>query len=515
MISMYTKQEIIIRSHKLGMSQRTIAKELQINRKTVKKYLQEYSLQMQTARSLDQAQAEYLSSNPKYKTPERIKLRLTQDIAQEIDKLIEQNRLKLLQGLHKQLLKKCDIHEILQSKGYTIGYTTVCNYVRHKERGKTNKEAYIRQVYEPGSECEFDWGEIKLWLSGHLTKLYIAVYTSAYSNYRYLQIYQRQDTLSFMESHVDFFSHIGGVYHKMVYDNMRLVIARFVGKHEKEPTIALLGLKSHYLFQHRFCNAYRGNEKGHVERSVEYVRRKAFGNKSEFKDIEEATEHLQQCVNKLNNTRQQLTGKTACEMMEEEKQVLWSLPSPLSCSEVMELRVDKYSTVSYQGNRYSVPDKLVGEFVTANIFSNKIELYYNNQLVSLHKRNYGLHQWIISIEHYLSTFKKKPGALIGSAALACSDYLKNLYKSYFEGEPRDFIEFLHYCNKYRVTNESLEEAVKKLLNNNLGEINTEKLIALLGNKSYPKPDAIVLNVDETIIRSKEQLKQVTQLFNQH
>ena len=74
---------------------------------------------------------------------------------------------------------------------------------------------------------------------------------------------------------------------------------------------------------------------------------------------------------------------------------------------------------------------------------------------------------------------------------------------------------MHYCNKYRVTNESLEAAVKKLLNNNLGEINTEKLIALLGNKSYPKPDAIVLNVDETIIRSKEQLKQVTQLFNQH
>ncbi len=104
----------------------------------------------------------------------------------------------------------------------------------------------------------------------------------------------------------------------------------------------------------------------------------------------------------------------------------------------------------------------------------KIELYYNDQLVSLRKRNYGLHQWIISIEHYLSTFKKKPGALAGSAALACSDYLKNLYESYFEGKPRDFIEFLHYCNKHRVTNESLEEAVKKMIDNNLGEITTDK-----------------------------------------
>lgn len=199
-------------------------------------------------------------------------------------------------------------------------------------------------------------------------------------------------------------------------------------------------------------------------------------------------------------------------MFESEKQVLWSIPIPLSCSEVIELRVDKYSTVSYQSNRYSVPEDLVGEFVTANIFSNKIEFYYNNQFTHTHKRSYGLHQWIISIEHYLSTLKKKPGALIGSAALDCSSYLKNLYTNYFEGSPRDFIEFMHYCDKYRITNESLEEAVKKLLNNNFGEITTEKLIALLSNKPSTEVYRSLLNDDSISLKSKEQLEQVSQLF---
>ena len=39
---MYTKQEIIIDSFRQGKSQRTIARDLQINRKTVKKYILEH-----------------------------------------------------------------------------------------------------------------------------------------------------------------------------------------------------------------------------------------------------------------------------------------------------------------------------------------------------------------------------------------------------------------------------------------------------------------------------------------
>ncbi len=74
----------------------------------------------------------------------------------------------------------------------------------------------------------------------------------------------------------------------MVYDNMRVGVARFIGRKEKEPTQALVNLKGHYRYNHRFCNAYRGNEKGHVERSVEYIRRKAFGFKDEFSSINQA-----------------------------------------------------------------------------------------------------------------------------------------------------------------------------------------------------------------------------------
>lgn len=44
---MYTKQEIVIKSHREGKSQRCISRELGISRKTVRKYIGEYRVARQ------------------------------------------------------------------------------------------------------------------------------------------------------------------------------------------------------------------------------------------------------------------------------------------------------------------------------------------------------------------------------------------------------------------------------------------------------------------------------------
>lgn len=261
-----------------------------------------------------------------------------------------------------------------------------------------------------------------------------------------------------------FFETTGGVFHQMVYDNMRVAVSRFVGTHEKEPTAALLQLRGHYWFTYRFCNAYRGNEKGHVERSVEYVRRKTFGLKDHFTDINEAEEWLFKTLDKLNAQKQSGAEKSAKEMLEAELSLLLKLPSSKPvCAEQIQLRVDKYATVSFRTNRYSVPDHLVGEFVDVSVLSNELRVYYQNKRVALHKRSFEKHHCIIEIEHYLSTFKRKPGALAGSVALASSTYLKNLYRQYFNGEARNFIDLLFYCRENKVSEEKLEETLRRLL----------------------------------------------------
>jgi len=510
---MYTKQEIIIRSYREGKSQRRISHELQISRKTIRKYIEDYKNLQKGSVKPETVLSRYLSSPPLYKVGERSKVRLTEEVQTVIDTLLEENGKKMQQGLQKQILKKIDILQLLHEQGLEIGYTTVCNYISAKQgKSAVGKETFIRQQYQPGSACEFDWGEIKLNIGGKVCRFQLAVFTSSYSNYRYAVIYQRQDTLAFMESHVSFFEHIGGVYHQMVYDNMRVAVAKFIGKHEKEPTRALLQLKGHYQFGHRFCNAYSGNEKGHVERSVEYIRRKAFGFKSDFANTKEAEKHLESIITRINQAKQQLTGRTAMEMFADEKKLLWQYTGPLACSDSIQLRVDKYATISYCTNRYSVSDKLVGCFVDVKVSSNTIEAYNQNKLVASHQRDYGKHQWIISIEHYLDTLRQKPGALDGSAALTCSPYLKKLYLQFYTDAPRDFIDLLHYCCQYKISAENLEATVSRLVGLCTQGITTEKLTALLGNKPREEAIPVALN-NQTAYMAQEQLRQVTALMN--
>lgn len=510
---MYTKQEIIIRSHREGKSQRQISRELQINRKTIKKYIEDYENLQNGSIKPEIALSTYLSSPPVYTVGARSKVRLTQEVQYFIDNLIEENRKKIGLGMRKQILKNIDILQLLHENGFDVGYTTVCNYIREKlGKASTSKEAFIRQQYQPGSVCEFDWGEIKLNIAGHQSRFLLAVFTSAYSNYRFALIFKRQDTLAFMESHVAFFEHVGGVFHQMVYDNMRVAVAKFIGKHEKEPTKALLQMKAHYQFSHRFCNAYSGNEKGHVERSVEYIRRKAFGFKNDFANLEEAEKHLELIIKGLNNSKQQLTGRTAMEMFAEERDLLWQHSGPLACSDSEQLRVDKYATISYCTSRYSVPEGLVGCFVDVKIFSQKIEVYFENKLVASHQRDYGKHQWIISIEHYLNTLRKKPGALSGSVALTCSPYLKKLYQQFYTKVPRDFIDLLHYCRQNAISEESLEATVSRLVSLCTHDITTEKLTALLGNKPAEKNKPMPVN-NQTAYLAQKQLKQIAALMN--
>ncbi|NOU62134.1 helix-turn-helix domain-containing protein [Marinifilum caeruleilacunae] len=103
---MYTKQEIIIQSYREGKSQRVISRDLQTSRRTVKKYIEEYENQIATSDDIEYASSQYLGTAPVYKKRACTTLKLTQEIQDTIDKLLEENNQKKQQGLRKQMLNK-------------------------------------------------------------------------------------------------------------------------------------------------------------------------------------------------------------------------------------------------------------------------------------------------------------------------------------------------------------------------------------------------------------------------
>ena len=145
---MYTKQEIILHSHREGKSQRRISHELQISRKTIRKYIEDYKNLQKGSMKPETVLSTYLSSPSVYHVGTRGKVRLTEEIQSAIDILLEANDKKIQQGMRKQILKKIDILQLLHEQGLEIGYTTVCNYICEKQgKSAVSKETFIRQQY--------------------------------------------------------------------------------------------------------------------------------------------------------------------------------------------------------------------------------------------------------------------------------------------------------------------------------------------------------------------------------
>jgi transposase len=514
MISMDTKQEIIRRFFRENDSERKIARDLQVHRKTVKRYLAEYLAAQNKSEvsGVTEVLQEYSSSPPAYNSSKRVKRKMISEIETLIIQHLEDNERKKREGLRKQVKLKIDIYELILSQGYQIGYTTVCNYIRQKELSL--REAYIRQVHQPGEECEFDWAEVKIKVAGQLKRLYLAVFTSSYSNYRFSRLYNRQDTLAFMESHNEFFLHVGGVFHEMVYDNMRVAVAEFAGRHEKQPTRALTSLSGWYQFRWRFCNVRRGNEKGHVERSVEYIRRKAFSHDDEFDTLEQAQQHLGSTLQRLNNLSGSNKNKSHSLMLQEEQHKLWKYPGEMECYLMENLKVDKYSTFSYGTNHYSVPDYSVSHIVDVKIYSNLLKVFYNNQQICEHPRNYGMHQWIINLEHYLRTLSRKPGALHGSVALEQAlPEIQNLYSRFFINHAKGLIDILLYSQQNQIPHQRLIDTVYYLNGLCPNDVSSDKVIALLGNQPAERAYTIKSReTDEIEDQAIQQLKEISQLI---
>ena len=371
---MTQKQEVILRFCRDGDSKSKISRDLKLHRQTIRDYINEYLVEVEKEKRagthVEGSLSKYVSEPPKYKRPTTPKPALTEEVITQIDYYLEENKRKRREGMRKQIMLKKDIHEALADQGLRIGYTTVCNYIKGEKYREM--EAFIRQDYMPGESCEFDWGEVNLILAGEKRKLNMATFTAAYSNYRYALLFEKQDTLAFMESHIEFAAAIGGVYQEMVYDSMRVAVKRFIGRSEREPTRALLQLSGYYKFRFRFCNVGKGNEKGHVERSVEFIRRKAFSRRYDFDSVADANKHLLGTCNRLNNTVLSTIDKKPSELFADEKKVLWQPEGRMACFTIEFLKVDKYSTICFENNHYSVPDHLVGKGVDVKMFASRL-----------------------------------------------------------------------------------------------------------------------------------------------
>lgn len=426
----------IISQKRKGKSNREIQRETGIDRKTVASYWAEYNESLAKLGVTESDEdirliQEDIVLGRRYDTSGRKPTKYTAEVDALLDKILaeEEEKDKVL-GNHKQQLTHEQIHQRITAAGHDIGRTTLSAYIKLKRDKK--KEAFISQEYDLGERLEYDFGDVKLIIGGILGTYHMAVFGAPASKSRWAYLYDNMKKEVFMDSHVRFFEMLGGVHKEIVYDNMKNVVTRFIGRNEKELNTDLVKMSLYYGFNVNVTNCFRGNEKGFVESSVKKLQRQVFAERYEFDSIQQAEDYLHKRLKQLNKDS----------LIEEEKKHLLPSKPMLELGRMVELKVDKYSFIQIENNYYSVPEHLVGHRVKAKIYLKEVLVYSNSRLVATHKKVDGYQKAQVDIYHYLETLEKKPGALKNSKALKSRSELKTIYDRYFTKRTKEFIGIL-------------------------------------------------------------------------
>jgi len=94
-----------------------------------------------------------------------------------------------------------------------------------------------------------------------------------------------------------------------------------------------------------------------------------------------------------------------------------------------EAKVNRYSMVQFETNRYSVPTIYVGEKVTVKATADEVKILNKGTMIASHPRIYGRYQEQIKLDHYLELLLQKSRAL-GNTKVYKPQMLAPVYEQY-------------------------------------------------------------------------------------
>ena len=186
----------------------------------------------------------------------------------------------------------------------------------------------------------------------------------------------------------------------------------------------LLELASHYHFQPRFCAVGRGNEKGRVERAIQYVRHSFFAARS-FANVADLNRQALLWRDEVAHRRPWPGGDEVLveEAFREERARLLPLPEhPAHTDHVVTLRSQKTPYVRFDLNDYSVPPEAVGRELTLVASGTTVRILSGGAEIARHERSWDRHARVEDPTHVAALLqqRRKAGGLTRLHALLSS-----------------------------------------------------------------------------------------------
>ncbi len=295
-----------------GKGQREIARVTGIDRKTIRKYQEEFAGQA----SCPTVTTGYGPQNP----PPRPPARGTQVSACEVHREFIEAQLRL------QRNAMAIYQDLVDRFGFTAHYNSVKRFVRATRQGTPAQ--FDRLEFLPGEEAQVDYGEgspTRVPGTDRYRKPRLFVMTLRYSRRSFRRVVWKSSQQAWAELHEQAWRYFGGVPQYVVLDNLKEGVLK-PDLYEPELNPVYAAMLAYYGVVADPARVRDPNRKGTVENAIQHTQGTALKGRR-FESIEEQNVHLEQWETNWaskrihGNARRQVQA-----MFEEERPHLRALP---------------------------------------------------------------------------------------------------------------------------------------------------------------------------------------------
>ncbi len=275
----------------------------------------------------------------------------------------------------------------LKGMGYEGGVTILKGYL-HPLRPAGMPRLAVRYEVAPGEEAQVDFGVFPfLDDSGRKRNVLAFVMVLSFSRALSVAFVPQQDLSTLLRCHLQAFEQLGGVPRRVLYDNMRAVVAGRDGERVTfQPRLLDFALLAGY--EPRACRPYRAQSKGRVERAIGYLRT-SFWPAVKFTNLLDLNRQVEAWLAEVANVRLHgTTHQRPIDLLDVERKELQRLQPRAAFQALLaeERRVSRDAFVSFEGNRYAVPWKHAGRYVRVSASATVVEIRDELGVIATHPR---------------------------------------------------------------------------------------------------------------------------------
>jgi transposase len=133
------------------------------------------------------------------------------------------------------------------------------------------KEAFVRLVYAPADQMQFDFKDVVARIGGVEIALHMFVARLSYSTAFFARCYRTEDRPALFDGVVSSCIRFDGIANEAIFDNATTAVTRIMRGRDRKMNTEFAALSGSLALHMQFAAPAKGNEKGGVEGLHGYI----------------------------------------------------------------------------------------------------------------------------------------------------------------------------------------------------------------------------------------------------